>query len=130
ATPHDRAIVLAYANGLIRDKSKKHALQAAELLKPLLSDADEPQIFQTYARASEIAGNKVDAGEAWANASYLSGRPFDAMEQLKRLLDNEDMNYYQRARIQADVNQLRPILLELQKRNVKTADRRRGAKTR
>ncbi len=130
ATPHDRAIVLAYANGLIRDKSKKHALQAAELLKPLLSDADEPQIFQTYARASEIAGNKVDAGEAWANASYLSGRPFDAMEQLKRLLDNEDMNYYQRARIQADVNQLRPILLELQKRNVKTADRRRGASTR
>src|SRR5699024_2755808 len=75
ATPHDLAIVLDDANGLIRDKSKKHALQAAELLKPLLSDADEPQIFQTYARASEIAGNTVDAGEAWANASYLSGRP-------------------------------------------------------
>ncbi len=130
ATPHDRAIVLAYAEALIHDKSKAHARKAAELVKPLLDDADEPQIFRTYARASEIAGNKVDAGEAWANASYLSGRPFDAMEQLKRLLDRKDLNYYQRARIQADVNQLRPILLELQKRHIDTKDRDQGGQGR
>ncbi|HET6586690.1 MAG TPA: M48 family metalloprotease [Oleiagrimonas sp.] len=125
-TPHNRAIVLAYADALIGDKSKAHARKAAELVKPLLNDADEPQIFETYARASEIAGSKVDAGEAWANASYLSGRPFDAMEQLKRLLKRKDLNYYQRARIQADVNQLRPILLELQKRHIQTKDRNQG----
>lgn len=125
-TPHDRAIVLAYADALIRDKSKNHARKAAALIKPLLNDADEPQLFQTYARASEIAGNKVDAGEAWANASYLSGRPFDAMEQLKRLLQRKDLNYYQRARIQADIDQLRPILLELRKRHIHTKDRNPG----
>ncbi|HET8554003.1 MAG TPA: M48 family metalloprotease [Rhodanobacteraceae bacterium] len=125
-TPHDRAIVLAYADALIGDKSEAHARKAAELIKPLLNDADEPQIFETYARASEIAGSKVDAGEAWANASYLSGRPFDAMEQLRRLLKRKDLNYYQRARIQADVDQLRPILLELQKRHIQTKDRNQG----
>lgn len=125
-TPHDRAIVLSYAEALIRDKSKAHARKAAGLIKPLLNDDDEPQLFQTFARASEIAGNKVDAGEAWANASYLSGRPFDAMEQLKRLLKRKDLDYYQRARIQSDINQLRPILLELQKRHIKTEDRSRN----
>lgn len=127
SAPHNRAIVIAYSKALIGDKSEAQARQATALLKPLLGNEEEPQMFQTFARASEIAGNKVDAAEAWANASYLAGRPFDAMEQLKRILDNKDLNYYQRARIQADVNQLRPILMELQKRHIRTRDRRGGA---
>src|SRR5699024_1472824 len=49
--PHNRAIVTAYSQALIRDKSKAHARQAAALLKPLLGNEDEPQMFQTYARA-------------------------------------------------------------------------------
>ncbi|HEX7341457.1 MAG TPA: M48 family metalloprotease [Rhodanobacteraceae bacterium] len=122
-TPRNRAIVTDYANALIRDKSTVHARMAASLLKPLLNDATEPQLFQTYARASEIAGNQVDAAEAWANASYLSGRPFDAMQQLQRIMKRKDLNYYQRARIQADINQLRPILLQLQKKHIHTVDR-------
>lgn len=126
-SPQNRAIVQAYAQGLIHDKSKIRARQAADLLKPLLDDTDEPQLFRIYARASEIAGEKVDAAEAWANASYLAGRPFDAMQQLKRLLRRKDLNYYQRARIQADIDQLRPLLLELQKRHVKTRDRPNGS---
>lgn len=125
ASPHNRAIVLAWAEALIRDKSPENGRKAAGLLKPLLDDADEPRLFEIYARASEIAGDKFNAAESWANASYLAGRPFDAMEQLKRLLDSEDLNYYQRARVQADINQLRPLLLELQKRNIETPDRRR-----
>lgn len=121
-TPHNRAIVMAYANALIDNKSQADARKAAGLLKPLLDNRTEPELFQTYARASEMAGNKVNAAEAWANASYLSGRPFDAMQQLKRILKQKNLNYYQRARIQADVNQLRPILLQLQKEHIHTKD--------
>lgn len=121
--PKSRAVATAYAEALIRDKTTAHARQAANLIKPLLNDEDEPSLFRVYARASEIAGEQVNAAEAWANASYLSGRPFDAMEQLQRMLKRKDINYYQRARIQADIDQLRPLLLELQKRHVQTADR-------
>lgn len=127
ASPHNRAIVLAWSEALIRDKSPEHGRKAAALLKPLLDDAEEPQLFRTYARASEIAGDRFNAAESWANASYLEGRPFDAMEQLQRLLEDKSLNYYQRARVQADIDQLRPLLLELQKRNIGTPDRPRDA---
>lgn len=126
ASPRNRAIVQAWASALIRDKSVAHGRKAASLLKPLLDDeTDEPQMFAIYARASEIAGDKFNAAESWANVSYLEGRPFDAMEQLQRLLKDESLNYYQRARVQADINQLRPLLLELQKRHIETPDRPR-----
>lgn len=124
--PRNRAVIMAYAAALIRDKSEANARQAASLLRPVIDNEDEPEMFRIYARASEIAGDKVDAAEAWANASYLSGRPFDAMEQLQRTLKRKDINYYQRARIQADIDQLRPLLLQLQKKHVKTADRQQG----
>jgi predicted Zn-dependent protease len=64
----------------------------------------------------------VRAGEAYADASYLSGRPFDAMEQLKRLLKRDDLDYYARARIQARIADLTPLVLELRKRKVQTED--------
>ena len=64
-----------------------------------------------------------DAGvEAWADASYYSGRPFDAMEQLKRMLMRDDLSYYARARIQARIAELTPLVLELRKRRIETPD--------
>ena len=62
------------------------------------------------------------SGEAYADASYLSGRPFDAMEQLKTLLKRPDLDYYSRARIQARINDLTPLVMELRKRRIQTDD--------
>ncbi len=62
------------------------------------------------------------AGEAFADASYYSGRSYDAMEQLKRLLKRDDLDYYARVRIQARIVELTPLVLELHKRKIKTAD--------
>ncbi|HET7360155.1 MAG TPA: M48 family metalloprotease [Rhodanobacteraceae bacterium] len=121
-SPTNRAIAIAYAHALLDDGSVAAAGKAAVLLKPLLDDSDEPDIYQTYARASERAGDGARAAEAYADASYLSGRPFDAMEQLRRLLKRKDLDYYQRARVQARIAELTPIVLELHKRHVKTED--------
>jgi predicted Zn-dependent protease len=125
-SPRNRAIVLAYATALTAGGSDADARQAADLLRPLLDDADEPQIYTAYARASEKAGDDVRAAEAYADASYLSGRPFDAMEQLKRLLQRSDLDYYARARIQARIADLTPLLMELRKRRVQTQDNQDG----
>lgn len=121
-SPRNRAVALAYANALTMTGDKKQATAAADLLRPLLDNAVEPEIYSAYARASDKAGDGVRAAEAFADASYYSGRPFDAMEQLKRMLKRNDLDYYARVRIQARITELTPLLLELQKRKVMTED--------
>ena len=121
-SPRNRAIALGYANALIDGGSQDNARQAAAMLMPMLDNNDEPELYRTYARASDKAGDTVRAGEAYADASYLAGRPFDAMEQLKRLLKRPDLDYYARARIQARINDLTPLVMELRKRRVQTDD--------
>lgn len=121
-SPRNRAVALAYARALTNGGDTSQATAAAALLRPLLDDAEEPGVYLGYARASDKAGDSVRAGEAYADASYLSGRPFDAMEQLKRLLKREDLDYYARARIQARIADLTPLVLELRKRRVQTED--------
>ncbi|GLQ88715.1 M48 family metalloprotease [Dyella flagellata] len=126
-SPRNKAVGLAYAGALTQGGSREQAIQAAELLRPMLQDTDEPSLYTAYARASERAGQTVRAGEAYAQASYLSGRPFDAMEQLKTLLKRNDLDYYARARIQAHIADLTPLVMELRKRRVSTEDNPDGA---
>ena len=121
-SPRNRAVALAYAKALTAGGDKAQAGLAASLLRPLLDDASEPEIYSAYARASDAAGDNVRAGEAFADASYYSGRPFDAMEQLQRLLKRNDLDYYARARIQGRITELTPLLLELRKRRIETKD--------
>jgi len=122
ASPRNRAIALAYAKALTQGGDKTQAAQAAALLRPLLDESDEPDVYTAYARASDKAGNSELAGEAFADASYLSGRPFDALEQLKRLLKRPDLDYYARARIQGRLAELVPLVMELRKRKIQTPD--------
>jgi predicted Zn-dependent protease len=122
ASPRNRAIALAYAKALTQGGNTEEAAQAAALLRPLLDESDEPDVYTAYARASDKAGNSELAGEAFADASYLSGRPFDAVEQLKRLLKRPDLDYYARARIQGRLAQLVPLVMELRKRKIQTPD--------
>lgn len=124
-SPRNRAIALGYAQALVAGNGDD-ANQAANMLRPMLDDTDEPTVYRTYARASEKAGDPVRAGEAYADASYLSGRPFDAMEQLKRMLKRPDLDYYARARIQARIAELTPLVMELRKRRVQTEDNPSG----
>jgi predicted Zn-dependent protease len=121
-SPRDRAVALAYAKALTAGGDTAQATLAASLLRPLLDNADEPDLYLGYARASDKAGDSIRAGEAYSDASYLSGRPFDAMEQLKRLLRRDDLDYYARARIQARIADLTPLVLELRKRKIQTVD--------
>jgi predicted Zn-dependent protease len=122
-SPRNRAVALAYAKALTLSGSKQQGVQAASLLRPLLDNASEPEIYSAYARASEKAGDPVRANEAYADASFYAGRPFDALEQLKRMLKRDDLDYYARVRIQARITELTPLVLELQKRKIRTDDR-------
>ncbi|MEO5830805.1 MAG: M48 family metalloprotease [Rhodanobacter sp.] len=121
-SPRNRAVALAYASALTAGGNQEQAQLGASLLRPLLDNASEPEIYSAYARASDKSGDSVRAAEAFADASYYSGRPYDAMEQLKRLLKRDDLDYYARVRIQARISELTPLVMELHKRKIKTED--------
>lgn len=118
--PENHAVAEAYANALLADGKSDSAAKAAALLRPLLDEeVDEPTLYRTYGRACDLSGQEIRAAEAYADATYLSGRATDALEQLKRLLQRKDLDYYQRARIQARIDYITPIVLELRRRGIK-----------
>jgi beta-barrel assembly-enhancing protease len=121
--PNNRALALAHAQALLHVPDNTSGHQAQEILRPLLTrDDEDPQIHTVFGRASDMAGDKVRAGESYAVASYLNGRAEDAYNQLKELSKRTDLDYYQRKRIEALIEQMTPIVLELRRRKIKPAD--------
>jgi predicted Zn-dependent protease len=121
--PENRALVLAHAQALLQVNDLASARLAQKILRPQLSNDDEDPDLQTvFARACELAGDHVRAGEAHADAAYLNGRAEDALNQLKDLTKRSDLDYYQRARIEARIAQITPVVLDLRRHKIKPAD--------
>src|SRR4029079_16806216 len=98
--PGNRAVALTYAEILDERDTSAAGKRAQAVLRPLLAGAaDDPVFQQTFARSSEIAGDPVRAGEAYAEAAYLNGRPEQALVQLNTLKKRSDIDYYARSRI-------------------------------
>ncbi len=113
--PGERAITQALATVLLAQSRKEDGLQASRRLKPVLEKLDaDASLIETYARASQLAGDEVRAGEMYAELTLLNGRPDDAMGQLRGLLDRADVDHYQRARIEARIAQITPWALFVQ----------------
>ncbi|MBS0556867.1 MAG: M48 family metallopeptidase [Proteobacteria bacterium] len=121
--PDNRALVLAHAQALLQVNDLASARLAQKILRPQLSiDDEDPDLQTTFARACELAGDHVRAGEAHAAAAYLNGRAEDALNQLKDLTKRSDLDYYQRARIEALIAQITPVVLELRRRKISPSD--------
>ena len=118
--PRDHAVAITYAQALAERKDPAAGRKAQEALRPLQASAgDDPSFQRSYARASEIAGEPVRAGEAWAEVAYLTGRPEQALLQLQTLKQREDLDYYSRARIDARIAQITPVVLELRRQGIR-----------
>lgn len=116
--PGNRAVTLTYADALLAQADIKSAQRALELLRPQVErHADDPDLQKSYGRANQLAGDKVRAAEAYAEAAYLTGHAEDALNQLKVLSKQSDLSYYQRSRIDARITQLTPTVLALRKRD-------------
>jgi predicted Zn-dependent protease len=121
--PTNRAVALTYA-GVLGERNTRAAGQRAQaVLRPLLvASADDPVFQRTFARASEIAGEPVRAGEAYAEAAFLSGRAEQALVQLNTLRKRDDVDYYARARIDARIAAITPTVLELKRQGIRDED--------
>jgi len=121
--PSHRAVALTYAGVLAERNTPAAGKRAQGILRPLLNSAAGDPVFQrTFARASEIAGDPVRAGEAYAEAAYLNGRPEQALVQLNTLKKRNDLDYYARARIDARIAAITPTVLELRRQGVRDED--------
>lgn len=121
--PRNRPVILSYARALTERGSDVAGRKAQDVLRPLLADSAADAAFQqTFARASELAGDLVRAGEAYAETAYLTGRPEDALNQLEALKQRDDVTYYQRARIDARIAAITPTVLELRRRGLHPED--------
>lgn len=126
--PTHRALALSYAHLLGERNTRAAGLRAVAVLRQLLGPAtgNDLPFQQTYARANEIAGDTARAGEAWAEAAYLSGRPEQALVQLNNLKKRGDLDYYARARIDARIASITPTVLELRRQGVHDEEVRGG----
>lgn len=124
--PASRAVVLTYAKVLGERSSVEAGKRAQAILRPLMATLSDDPVFQrTFARASEIAGDPVRAGEAHAEAAYLSGRPELALAQLNNLRKRGDLDYYARSRIDARIAAITPTVLELKRQGIRDEDLKR-----
>jgi len=118
--PTRAAVALSYARVLADRNTPAAGIRAVAVLRPLLAgNADSPMFQQAYARANEIAGDPVRAGEAWAEAAYFGGRPEQALVQLNNLKKRSDLDYYARSRIDARIAAITPTVLELRRQGIR-----------
>jgi beta-barrel assembly-enhancing protease len=116
--PGNRAVAIAYADELVATGGKAEGRRAVETLRPIVARTiNDLAVQASYARACEAAGEEVRAGEAHAEVALMNGRFDDALGQLNDLLKRPDVDYYQRARIEARIAQITPIALEQRRRN-------------
>jgi len=123
--PGSRPVRLAFAQALGERSTAEAGRRAQDVLRPLLAESGDDPLFQrSFARASELAGDEVRAGEAYAEAAYLNGRAVDALNQLDRLKQREDLSYYQRARIEARMAAITPVVLEMRRQGMRPEEQR------
>jgi predicted Zn-dependent protease len=125
--PRNRAIAMSYATALAERGTREAGLAAQAVLRPVLAESpNEPSLQEGFGRACELAGDLPRAAEAFAEAAFLSGRAEDALNQLRRLKDRADIDYVQRARIDARIAEMTPIVLELRERGIRAGERSRS----
>ena len=121
--PQSRPVALTYARVLNEQGGREAGVRAQAVLRPLLARAaDDPVFQQQFAPANELAGDLARAGEAYAEAAYLNGRPEQALIQLQNLKKQNDLDYYARARIDARIAAITPEVLELRRQGIRDPD--------
>ncbi|NKI35931.1 M48 family metallopeptidase [Wenzhouxiangella sp. XN79A] len=105
---HSQIVAVPYARALLRAGSPEMAGRAAEILATELRRRPEDlDVSELLAYAADRSGDPVRAAEVVAENYYQRGGLTQAIEQLERILDRDTLDYYQRARITARLDQLR-----------------------
>jgi len=119
---HSGPIVIAYAEALLHEDDAEQASLASSLLREQLRRTpDDTRLTELLARAADRAGDEIRAAEAVATNYYQRGGLPQAIEQLQRILERDDLDYYARARVSARLDQMRVEQLRVTRENLEGA---------
>lgn len=108
--PGSAPVTTQYAEALMHGNDDELAARAATVIRAHLRDhPTDLRMTELLAQASDRSGDRVRASEALAESYYLRGGIPEAIEQLEKVLQRTDLDYYQRARISARLNELRSL---------------------
>jgi predicted Zn-dependent protease len=114
--PRHRVVSHLYAQALLDLGSEAEAVEARELLRALAAQyGEDPAWHELLGRAHRLAGDRIRAGESYARAFALRGAYDDALRQLQDLARQPDLDFYQRARIDAQIAELTPRVLAMRR---------------
>lgn len=117
--PRSRSVSASYARALMAGRTVAEGKLAQDVMKTLLlTDPQDAEVQDIYSQAAALAGDDARALEAKAEVFYLNGSTLDAIAQLETLAKRSDLEYYQRARIEARIEQLSPIAIEERRRSI------------
>ncbi len=120
--PGRAAILAPYAELLLKHGDREQAAQAAVLLRPMIErDTDHAQLYALIGRAYELGGDTTRAAEAHALSAAYNGRFEDSLGQFERIQRRPDLDYYQRARVEARIVELTPLVMEIRRRSIRPA---------
>ena len=101
-------VALSYTDALLRSDDAAHAGRAVRILdEQLRRNPGDVRVSERLARAADRAGDPVRAAEAVATNYYQRGGLPQAIDQLERVLERSDLDYYARARISARLDRMR-----------------------
>ena len=116
AFPGNQAIALEYAKALLDQNNSALAETASTVLRQqLVTRKTNPTLYALYAQAANLAGDEVRSIEAIAESYYQRGGTEEAITQLESLVKRSDLDYYQRARVNARLMELRIEAGDLEK---------------
>ncbi len=106
--PGSNAVTVQYVDALMHESDPELAARAATVARAHLRDHPRDlRMTEMLARAADRAGDPVRAQEALAESYYLRGGVSEAIVQLEKAVARDDLDFYQRARINARLNDLR-----------------------
>ena len=94
------------------------------------ADVEDEELVEAEAEedsevTSELAGDANRAVEAHAEAAFLAGRAEDALKQFDSLKQRDDVDYVQRARVEARMAEIMPVVLEMRRAGLRPEDQGR-----
>lgn len=117
--PRDLAILQEYIEALLQSKEPDHwELARMHIQSTLAQHPNLPRLHLFQARSENLLGDQNNATMSDAQATFLSGNIYEAIQKLKHLKNKHTLSYYQLSKIQARLNEYQqsdPKLLERQR---------------
>lgn len=127
--PDSPMVIVPYIQMLIRTKNYENNKEARNLARKLVQlYPEKPNYYRILAVINQNMGKSIEANEALATREHHMNNNYSAVRILKNIL-KEDLDYYQRARIEARIIAYENLISEREIRQQRQLERTQRTRT-